>query len=145
VASLEEELQALVDDTDGRLGALGARYSRLKNLATAAKTASVAAGKDLLEAMEECGMTGLSVGSTRITIKTRRAWGVAESDDPDKHLANIQAVQDWVAANNPPQPDSKVATIKQTIDILRSKEGEDYPIPDFIVEHEIPQLSVRNS
>jgi hypothetical protein len=139
---LEAQLEALLAEDGDKLAELAAQYVAFKKIASAAKAAQSAAGHKLLDAMAEQGVDSVGAGPVKVGITVRRPLGIAEGDDPDKYLRNIESVRTWVEKWNPTTTPTTTAAIKQARDAELAEDGSAV-LPEFLVENEVPQLSVR--
>lgn len=145
VEELEKQLQDIVDADVDKLGELATRYAALKLLGERVSKAKSKASEDLIEAMTEQGMTNMGTPIAKVTLGTRRSFGIAEGQSPDDKLANMEAARKWVEQYNPVrEADIRVNNLKATYEAVLV-ENPDAPLPDFLVEHETPQLSVRKA
>lgn len=143
LAQLEELNQVETD----KIGEAADLYVRLKLLHEDVGAAKSAAYNKLMEIMEEQGLDSVGTSSHKVTRKSIKSWGIAEGDNPDEHLANIQAARDWYNQQLPHNPDE----VKPTTTMLKKAwdaelaSNPDAPLPSFLVEHERGQLSVRKA
>jgi hypothetical protein len=142
---IEEKLDALRESTDDRLAGLAARYAGLKALQDEVKALVGGANRDLQEALQSEGLDSVRAGPILVTINTKRGIGLAEGGDEEEGLNNMQAAREWVQHYNPTQPSITQANLKKTWEEYLEAEGGDVPMPSFLRETEVDQLSLRRS
>lgn len=145
VADLEQQLLDIQEQEATKLGVAAARYASLKLLADRVSKAKSKASARLLELMEEQGVEGVNTPVAKVGLSQRRTIGIAEGNSPEDMLANKEKARKWVEEYNPVrEADIRVTNLKATYEAVLV-ENPDAPLPDFLVEHEVPTLSVRKA
>jgi len=137
---------AAINETEGdKLADLGRKYAALKALTDEVGREAKAAGKALLEAMEEQGLHSMDVGVAKIGISQRYCVGIAEGTQPEDRLRHMEEAREWVEKYNPTQPNITTTNLKTTLEAYREIEGADAPLPKFLKDEDVPSLSVRRT
>lgn len=140
-----EQLAEINEAEGDKLADLGRKYAALKQLKDEVGRHAAAAGKALLEAMEEQGLSSMDVGIAKIGISQRYCVGIAEGKEPEDHLCNMEKAREWVEKYNPTQPNITTTNLKATLEAYREIEGADTPLPEFLKDEDVPSLSVRRT
>ena len=140
---LRAELEAMVAEEDDRIGRMAQLYSSLKLLASEVSDAAKQAGRELQAAMEEQGLKRADAEGCAIIIKQRHTVGIKEGESPEDYLKNKELARAWVEGLNPTQPDIGTTNLKRTLDLHYEENGSDAPLPEFLREQDVPNLSVN--
>jgi hypothetical protein len=141
---MQAAFEALNQDEFDTLGEAAQNYSALKLLQAEVTAAVGVASRALIEALEEQGLTRADAPGAKISLVRKKKLGIKEGTSPDDMLQHREDARRWVEELNPTQPDIGVTNLKRTLDVLWT-EDPDAPMPNFLVEHEVPQLSVKRT